>query len=340
MGYQVSPAGADAVLKELSAHYRVWAPRRFAGGGAFSDTDCVRYGEIQSVTEIVFDEKSRFSFKEALTPPSQTMFYFTESQMTEPEFPEKPALIFLRSCDLHAVRRLDQMYLRSGSPDYYYARLRENARFVLMGCRECFDSCFCADMGTNISDNYDLSIEPSGGSYLLDCRVPEWDALLAAQAEKTAEVVPSHVTQTRTRVSIPADLDISVMKSSIWDEYSKRCINCGRCNFSCPTCTCFTVQDLFYSDNAKTGERRRVMASCMVDGFTDMAGGGSYRKDNGQRMRFKVLHKVLDFRQRSGFQMCVGCGRCDDVCPEYISFSHLINRLGDAMKEVSGRDAK
>jgi len=51
-------------------------------------------------------------------------------------------------------------------------------------------------------------------------------------------------------------------------------------------------------------------------------------------MRFKVMHKALDFKQRAGYQMCVGCGRCDDVCPEYISFSHCLNRLSDAMKEV------
>lgn len=46
------------------------------------------------------------------------------------------------------------------------------------------------------------------------------------------------------------------------------------------------------------------------------------------------MHKALDFKQRAGYQMCVGCGRCDDVCPEYISFSHCLNRLSDAMKEV------
>ena len=74
----------------------------------------------------------------------------------------------------------------------------------------------------------------------------------------------------------------------------------------------------------------------MVDGFADMAGGSTYRKKHGARMRYKVLHKVYDFNRRSGFQMCVGCGRCDDVCPEYISFSHIVNRLDDAMKEVSG----
>ena len=53
----------------------------------------------------------------------------------------------------------------------------------------------------------------------------------------------------------------------------------------CPTCTCFTMQDLFYSENGKVGERRRIWASCMVDGFTDVAGGGSYRKKNGERIR-------------------------------------------------------
>ena len=204
-----------------------------------------------------------------------------------------------------------------------------------MGCRECFDCCFCVDMGTNVSENYNLSIEPDGEGWRLDCKDAEWAKLLREQGGTEAEVTPSHVTETKTRVHIPEKLDLSVEKSKMWDEYDKRCIACGRCNFSCPTCTCFSMQDIFYQDNPKTGERRRVQASCMVDGFADMAGGSTYRKNHGARMRYKVLHKVYDFNKRSGFQMCVGCGRCDDVCPEYISFSHIVNRLGDAMKEVS-----
>lgn len=55
-------------------------------------------------------------------------------------------------------------------------------------------------------------------------------------------------------------------------------------------------------------------------------------------MRFKVLHKVLDFKQRSGYHMCVGCGRCDDICPEYISFSNSINKLEAAMEEVTKKN--
>ena len=81
-------------------------------------------------------------------------------------------------------------------------------------------------------------------------------------------------------------------------------------------------------DNEKNGERRRVWASCQVDGYTEIAGGHGFRGDNADRMRFKVMHKIHDFEKRFGYHMCVGCGRCDDVCPEYISYSNLVNRLG------------
>ncbi|MBM4032211.1 MAG: hypothetical protein FJ291_10540 [Planctomycetes bacterium] len=44
-------------------------------------------------------------------------------------------------------------------------------------------------------------------------------------------------------------------------------------------------------------------------------------------MRYRVLHKVRDFAARAGRPMCVGCGRCDDVCPEYISLFRCVERI-------------
>ncbi len=120
----------------------------------------------------------------------------------------------------------------------------------------------------------------------------------------------------------------------LWNEYDARCISCGRCNFVCPTCTCYTMQDMRYKEKLSNGERRRVWASCMIAGFTDVAGGGKERPKVSQRMRFKVLHKVYDYKKRTGQQMCIGCGRCDDVCPEYISFSTSVNKLQSAMEEI------
>ena len=93
------------------------------------------------------------------------------------------------------------------------------------------------------------------------------------------------------------------------------------------------MQDIFYKDNEKTGERRRVWASCQIDGYSEVAGGFDFRSNQGDRMRFKVMHKIYDFNKRFGYQMCVGCGRCDDACPEYISFSCCVNRLNQEIKE-------
>lgn len=340
MGFRLTRQAMDCVLQELSQRYLIYAPKRFEQGGHFSDTDKIRYGEIHSSEEIVWDEKSSHSFKEVLLPITQTLFYFTEDHVTEASIPQKEALVFLRSCDLHAVRRLDDIYLHNGPEDYYYQKIKERVHFVLMGCTQSFENCFCADMGTNRSTDYALSIHPDHDSYLLDCKQETWRALLEQHAAKQLPVSPAYVTQNQTRINIPENLTAEVSAASMWEEYDGRCINCGRCNYSCPTCTCYTMQDLFYTDNGRAGERRRVWASCMVDGFTDVAGGGCYRKTNGQRMRFKALHKVLDYNQRFGYHMCVGCGRCDDVCPEYISFSRIINRLDDAMKEVAGNGAE
>lgn len=340
MGYVLKKQDLDSLLEKWNENYIIMAPVRCVGEGEFSGQDSIRYGTVNKLSEIEFDEKSSFTFKEAFLPLSETLFYFTESTVKEPDAPQKKAIIFLRSCDMHALRRMDEIYLNNGKPDYYYSRLRQGAIFTLMGCNTPFRNCFCADMNTNVTTDYDAYIQPVGDTVLVDNRCKEWQESFERLAAKTAEVTPQYVGETQVRVHIPQGLSLDVMRSGMWEEYDSRCINCGRCNFSCPTCTCNTMQDIHYVDNGKAGERRRVHASCMVDGFTDVAGGGSYRQKNGQRMRFKVLHKIYDFKKRFGYHMCVGCGRCDDVCPEYISFSHCVNKLEDGMKEVSNNDQK
>lgn len=332
MGYKFSISDFNDMLESLKSEYIIYAPKLTKNKGAFSDTDIVKYEEISTIEEIEFNIKSKFSFKEVLNPITQTLFYFTEETTTEPELRKKGAIILLRSCDLHSVKRLDEIYLNNGPEDYYYKTLRENVKFVLMGCDKSFENCFCVDMGTNTTDNYDLSLEVSNNDVLLDVK-NDFLGNLLNKAVKT-EVEPKFVTKNDVRVELPEqqNIDTDLFESDIWDEYNKRCISCGRCNFVCPTCTCYTMQDIFYEDNGKVGERRRVWASCHVDGYTDMAGGHAFRQKKSQRMRFKVMHKVYDYNKRFGYHMCVGCGRCDDVCPEYISFSSTINKLTKASK--------
>ncbi len=329
MGYLISKKAADEWLAKLSESHDIFAPKCFPGEGCFSDTDVIRYGQVHTLDEIEFDRRSDYSFKETLLAINETLFYFTEDTSTVPVGRDKRLLIFLRSCDLHALRRLDTIYLKNGPEDFYYRRLREKADFVLMGCRKSCDTGFCVSMGTNRTDRYDLYIKCEGDSVWIDC--PSDASPLCAYLKKTGApscgVVPDYVTENNEKVTLPKNLSTETFDHPIWEAYGSRCIGCGRCNFVCPTCTCFTMQDILYRDNENVGERRRVWASCQVDGYTDIAGGGSFRKKQSERMRFKVMHKIYDYEKRFGEPMCVGCGRCDAVCPEYISYANLINQL-------------
>ena len=328
MGYQLSKKEANRLFSQWTAKYDIFAPVLKVGEGCFSDTDIIRYEKIRSLDDIEWVKKSDYSFKEVLLAINQTLFYFTEDQTTVPKGPEKEILIFLRSCDFHAVKRLDEIYLNNGFEDYYYARVREKAKFVLMGCPETCKSGFCVSMGTNKSENYDAYVKVEGDTVFFDLKDADLNnTVQSSEDAKVTEVTPDYVTENIEKVTLPKNLSNESFTKEIWKEYGDRCIGCGRCNFVCPTCTCFTMQDIFYTDNAKVGERRRVWASCQVDGYTEIAGGHGYRKSQGDRMRFKVMHKIYDYEKRFGYPMCVGCGRCDDVCPEYISYSNCVNRL-------------
>ncbi|SUY48082.1 anaerobic sulfite reductase subunit A [Clostridium putrefaciens] len=334
MGYKINKEDFDKVLQEISKEYKIFAPKVLKGKGTFSDTDSIKYSEIKNIDEIEFDKKSNFSYKEILIPITETLFYFNEDEWIEPKAEEKGMIIFLRSCDINSLKRIDNIYLKNGAEDPYYKRLREKAKFILIGCKKSFENCFCVSMGTNKTDEYDAYIKVEDNMVLFETGDEQLGKYIEDIRKEETNIEIDFVEENDVKVNIPENLDLKVMNSSMWKEYSARCIACGRCNFVCPTCTCFTMQDIFYKDNKNVGERRRIWASCQVDGYTDMAGGHSFRLDKGQRMRFKVLHKVHDYKKRWGQHMCVGCGRCDDICPEYISFSNCINKLEAGMDEV------
>jgi anaerobic sulfite reductase subunit A len=327
-------------MAELGKTYRLFAPVVKEGEGRFKDTDVIRYDFITSADELELEKKSDYAFKEFMLPMSETLFYFTEDHVKEADIDQKPVIVFLRSCDMHAVKRLDHMYLENGSEeDWFYRRRRDLVKFALIGCGHSYEDCFCVDMNSNkTEDGYVFSVDFVDGQYRCDVPDSEMDDLFAAADSEKADVTPQFVTENEVHVNIPESIPVSIYNSDVWDEYSVRCVNCGRCNLVCPTCTCYTMQDVFYTDNGRVGERRRVSASYMIDGYTNVAGGGQYRRTNGERMRFKVLHKIHDYRKRNGYDMCVGCGRCDMVCPEYISFSACINKV-DAAVKAEGKEA-
>ena len=174
MGYKLKVEEFNKGLNELIKKFRIYAPKVFEGQGRFSDTDIVRYGEVSKIEEIEFNKKSAFSYKEVLLPITQTLFFFTEKEVKEPDVDEKSILVFLRSCDIHSLRRIDDIYLRNGFEDPYYKKLREKAKFVLIGCEKSFDNCFCVSMGSNKTEEYNAYIKQDGNEVYLDIKDDEF----------------------------------------------------------------------------------------------------------------------------------------------------------------------
>jgi anaerobic sulfite reductase subunit A len=257
----------------------------------------------------------------------------------ESKVDDKKILIFARPCDINGFRRLDTIFLKNGgTEDIYYKRLREKVKFILMECKEGgWDSCFCVSMGSNKTDDYSLAVRFGDDKILVEIKDDEFTNLFADERE--VEFTPEFVTSNPTKVNIPEidshELLEKIYDLDMWKSYNSRCISCGACTAVCITCSCFNTLDVIYTENGKVGERRRVQASCMHEDFTTMAGGLSFRKTAGERMRFRTLHKIYDYKLRfKDEHMCVGCGRCDERCPELISFPATINRLYDEVEKL------
>ena len=107
MGFVYKTEEFNKVLEVLEGNYRIFAPVLKVGEGRFRDTDVIRYDYISRIEDAELEERSDFSFKEILIPLSETMFYFTENEIKEADYDARPVIVLMRSCDIHAVKRLD-----------------------------------------------------------------------------------------------------------------------------------------------------------------------------------------------------------------------------------------
>lgn len=339
MGYNLSFQEVNTLFEDLKKEYKIYAPKRFKKQGRYSDTDIIKYDEVSTVEEIEFKEKSHYPVKEVITPITQTLYYFTEDEFRESSIGHnKKILIFARPCDINAQRRQDMIYLHNGNfEDTFYKRIRERVKFICIECVDGFDTCFCVSMNSNKTDDYSLAVRFNESSLLFDVKDEEFSKFFSDKTEEEFEL--KFIEENEAKVTIPEINDkeilIKLKNHPMWDEYNKRCLGCGSCTIACSTCSCYTTRDIVYDSLGKIGERRRVQASCHIDGFDEMAGGHNFRTTKADKMRYKVLHKIHDYKAQFGDEhMCVGCGRCTDRCPEHISITATINKVNNAVNEI------
>ena len=110
----------------------ILAPRTFEKRGTYSDTDVVRYAKVNNFSEMNWEDKSHFPAKEALLPVNEVLFYFTEDEYKVASEDTRERLVFLRACDMNAVKRIDQIYLGNGaSNDFSIPELEKKQNLLL-----------------------------------------------------------------------------------------------------------------------------------------------------------------------------------------------------------------
>ncbi len=331
--YTLSRDRMDAILSELSAEYRIYAPSLVPERGTWEENGLVRYQEIFCLDDMVLDRKSDFSMKEVVYPVSQTLFKFDENHSVEAVDTEpKGTIVFAHPCDINGLRRLDNMFLSNGGMvDTFYKGLRDKLKIFMMECGQSWDTCYCVSMGTNKTDYYSVACNLYGDDIKLTVKDAEF--LDYFEGETKTDYTPKFIEENEMKVTIPDIRNIKqvnqIHKLDMWAKVSEDCISCGGCNTVCPTCSCFDTVDDVDQDDSHKGERRRVWSSCMLPDYSKTAGGHTARPKAEQMMRFKTLHKIHDYNTRFGSNehMCVGCGRCVHRCPKDISFADTINLL-------------
>jgi sulfhydrogenase subunit beta (sulfur reductase) len=258
----------------------------------------------------------------------------------------KMALFGIRPCDAAAIGRMDHVLLRDRFVDPQYQARREATLIVTANCVRSAATCFCASMDTgpraasgfdialteHINGRREFLVEPGsarGSAIVAELKAPaappEFVHACHAQCDEAAAAQTRAVDYKKARKIVNREFD-----NKRWDETGKRCLACGNCTMSCPTCFCVNTFDRSSPDR-QGAERWRYWDSCFTQSFSYIH-GGSVRTSTKSRYRQWLSHKLAYWQDQFGETGCVGCGRCVTWCPAGIDITEEFAALEPSSK--------
>jgi len=285
----------------------------------------LRFEVVENLNDICLEGRPLFPIKKFFSPPKQDLFKLNAADKKKPFEEEKikikPRIIFgARLCDFNGLLRLDKLFNSKEYQDDYYKAARENTLLLGINCVPAPSKyCFCESMA--LEKYYDLFFHDMGDKYYVEAASPKGEVLIM-NLEDYDFVMPDIKTDKKLEKRDLAQF----YDDMAWNLENDKCLSCGKCTAHCTTCLCFDVNDELETD-VKHGKRFKEWDSCQFLNFTLVAGGGVFRKERLPRFKHRIYHKLQYFREKFGFDMCTGCGRCIEACPRLIDFTDVVNRF-------------
>lgn len=247
----------------------------------------------------------------------------------------EPIVFFgMHACDINAMNKLDKVLLGSRYPTPYYASKRKNMFIVGIGC-DPQPYCFCKDMGTDTAQTgFDMFLHETDGHYFVEILSVEafnylslvetreldeddHEQFMAMVKERNKKFIRQVDTTDLTKI-----LDME-FQADVWKHWGDKCMSCGTCANTCPTCYCYGVEENVGLD-LKSANKMKYLHSCNLIDFAEVAGGHNFRPESHIRLKYRYYHKHRGFVEAFEESLCVGCGRCGEACLANITVPEVI----------------
>ncbi|MBN2689241.1 MAG: 4Fe-4S dicluster domain-containing protein [Gammaproteobacteria bacterium] len=291
-----------------------------------------------------------FEYHPTVIPPKkflflskETLFEFSDDGKIKSELETTPTILFgIRPCDLNAIKILNEAFADHHGDPNYLARLEKTLVIGMECTKVCDEHAFCYRTGSqNAKGGYDIMLYPDGDNFAVKSVTDKGKKFVTKYLTKhTANIgaddfineVLKKKEQAFSKEKLFPNLDkmpeIFAANSHhpIWEQEGSKCLSCGSCIMTCPTCYCFDVRDEV-ALNMQHGKRQRVWDGCMLDTFAVVAGGANFRGSQTDRLHHRINRKFNWLVHKHGQSVCVGCGRCVRACLAKIS----PKTIGDAI---------
>lgn len=301
---------------------RVAAPRQVASEPSAGNGGTIQYAWLENGEQVRWDGfvRPNNSIKEFVFPRHENLYgYQLKGKQIELTPIEPPAteqiIVGARPCDAMSYPILDHVW-NWDTRDEFYNRRREATTVVTVACREFDSHCFCTSVGCGPGETRgsDVLLVPlDGDRFEVRLVTKKGERLFADSLTESSE-------EGKIIAGPPVRFDLAEVGNFLsggydrpeWREFTMRCLACGACAYTCPTCHCFDIVD---EGNASGGVRARNWDACQFSMFTLHASGHNPRTKQGDRQRQRVYHKFQIYPEKFGDLLCTGCGNCTRNCP-------------------------